>query len=623
MCVIPLAGAGISHGALRPFRYSFGSMEQAVKSAVADARLTLAEVLDWMVEDALVPAEAVEALKKERRHHRGNQHPLCVVAEQRWKKGAALLTLESLCEWLANRLGLEYLHIDPLKIDFTAVTEVMSSAYATRFRILPVGLSAKEAVIATAEPNVRDWEPELARIIKRDIKRVIANPLDIERFQIEFYNLAKSIKGAKKTAAASSGLSNFEQLVELGKSDKQLDANDAHVVRVVDWLWQYAFEQRASDIHVEPRRDHGIVRFRIDGVLHQVYQIPASVLAAMTSRIKILARMDVVEKRRPQDGRIKTRTPELGDIELRISTLPIAFGEKLVMRIFDPEVLVRDFRDLGFSEEDLRRWNEMSGRPNGIVLVTGPTGSGKTTTLYSTLKSLATPEVNVCTIEDPIEMVEPSFNQMQVQQQIDLGFAEGVRALMRQDPDIIMVGEIRDLETAEMAIQSALTGHLVLSTLHTNDAPSAVTRLLELGVPPYLLNATLNGVMAQRLVRTLCPHCKQKIDFNRAEDHAGWDALVAPWKSNRPTKVYKPVGCLDCRMTGFLGRIGIYETLLFTSAIKTLVSEKADLTVLREQAFKEGMKPLRIGGAMKVGAGLTTVDEVLKAAPPVRDTAAR
>jgi general secretion pathway protein E len=589
---------------------------------MADARLTLAEILDWMVEDALVAPEAAEELKKERRFHRGNQHPLCAVAEQKWKKGTTLLTLEHLTEWLAKRLGLDYLHIDPLKIDFAAVTEVMSSAYATRFRILPVAVSAKEAVIATAEPNVRDWEPELARIIKRDIRRVIANPLDIERFQVEFYNLAKSIKGAKKTAAAS-GLSNFEQLVELGKTDKQIDANDAHVVRVVDWLWQYAFEQRASDIHIEPRREQGIVRFRIDGVLHQVYQIPAAVLAAMTSRIKILARMDVVEKRRPQDGRIKTRTPELGDIELRISTLPTAFGEKLVMRIFDPEVLVRDFRELGFSEEDQRRWNEMSGRPNGIVLVTGPTGSGKTTTLYSTLKSLATPEVNVCTIEDPIEMVEPSFNQMQVQPQIDLGFAEGVRALMRQDPDIIMVGEIRDLETAEMAIQSALTGHLVLSTLHTNDAPSAVTRLLELGVPPYLLNATLNGVMAQRLVRTLCPHCKQKIEFNRAEDHAGWDALVAPWKSNRPTKVYRPVGCLDCRMTGFLGRIGIYETLLFTSEIKNLVSEKADITALREQAFKEGMKPLRISGAMKVGAGLTTVDEILKAAPPVRDTAVR
>jgi general secretion pathway protein E len=594
-------------------------MEQAVKTGTTEGRLTLAEVLDWIVEDGIASKETAELLKKERRYYKGNLHPLSIIADQKWKKGAALLTLDALTEWLAKRVGMEYLHIDPLKIDFTGVTEVMSSAYATRFRILPVAVNSKEAVIATAEPHIRDWEPELARMIKRDIRRVIANPVDIERYQVEFYNLAKSIKGANKTHAGASGLSNFEQLVELGKSDKQIDANDAHVVRVVDWLWQYAFEQRASDIHIEPRREQGIVRFRIDGVLHQVYQIPAAVLNAMTSRIKILARMDVVEKRRPQDGRIKTRTPDVGDIELRISTLPTAFGEKLVMRIFDPEVLVRDFRELGFSEDDQKRWNEMTNRPNGIVLVTGPTGSGKTTTLYSTLKTLATPEVNVCTIEDPIEMVEASFNQMQVQPQIELGFADGVRALMRQDPDIIMVGEIRDLETAEMAVQSALTGHLVLSTLHTNDAPSAVTRLLELGVPPYLLNATLNGVMAQRLIRTLCPHCKQKTEFNRAEDHAGWDALVAPWKSNRPAHVYKPVGCLDCRMTGYMGRVGIYETLLFTSAIKGLVNEKADISALREQGFKEGMKPLRISGAMKVGAGLSTVDEILKVAPPVRD----
>jgi general secretion pathway protein E len=595
-------------------------MQQVVKKGTPEQRLALTEVLDWLVEDRLAPADAAEQLKRERRYYRGSLHPLAIVADQKWKKGATPLTLEYLSEWLAKRVGLDYLHIDPLKIDFAAVTEVMSSAYATRFRILPVAVSAGEAVIATAEPFIREWEPELARIIKRDIRRVIANPQDIERYQVEFYNLAKSIKGASKSAAVS-GLSNFEQLVELGKTDKQLDANDAHVVRVVDWLWQYAFEQRASDIHIEPRREHGVVRFRIDGVLHQVYQIPAPVLAAMTSRIKILARMDVVEKRRPQDGRIKTRTPGAGDIELRISTLPTAFGEKLVMRIFDPEVLVRDFAELGFSEEDQRRWSDMTGRPNGIVLVTGPTGSGKTTTLYSTLKSLATPEVNVCTIEDPIEMVEPAFNQMQVQPQIELGFAEGVRALMRQDPDIIMVGEIRDLETAEMAVQSALTGHLVLSTLHTNDAPSAVTRLLELGVAPYLLNATLNGVMAQRLVRTLCPHCKKKVELNRAEDHAAWDALVAPWKSNRPTKVYRPAGCLECRMTGYVGRVGIYETLVFTSALKALVAEKAEVSALREQAFKDGMKPLRISGAMKVAAGLTTIDEVLKVAPPARDPA--
>src|SRR6266850_1077121 len=531
--------------------------------------------------------------------------------------GGKFLQLETLSEWLAKRVGMEYLHIDPLKIDFAAVTDVMSSAYATRFRILPVGVTAKEAVIATAEPNVRDWEPELARMIKREIKRVIANPLDIERYQVEFYNLAKSIKGAGRAASGASGLSNFEQLVELGKSDKPVDANDAHVVRIVDWLWSYAFEQRASDIHVEPRREQGIVRFRIDGVLHQVYQIPASILAAMTSRIKILARMDVVEKRRPQDGRVKTRTLVGEEVELRISTLPTAFGEKLVMRIFDPEVLVRDFKELGFSEEDHKRWQEMTNRPNGIVLVTGPTGSGKTTTLYSTLKTLATPEVNVCTIEDPIEMVESAFNQMQVQPQIELGFAEGVRALMRQDPDIIMVGEIRDLETAEMAVQSALTGHLVLSTLHTNDSASAITRLLELGVPAYLLNSTILGVMAQRLVRTLCKHCKEKVAYESGrEGDLSWEEFVAPWKAKRPAHIYRPVGCLECRNTGYTGRIGLYEILLLSPEVKRLVNAEADVAKIRDQAYKEGMKPLRISGAMKVAMGLTTLEEVLKVAPP-------
>jgi general secretion pathway protein E len=600
-------------------------MAQAATAPAAERRLTLPELIDWLVEDGAVARGPAEQLKKERRYWRGAQHPLAMIAAEKWKDARAPhkpLTLDALAEWLAQRVDMEYLHIDPLKIDFSAVTEVMSGAYASRFRILPVALSPKEAVVATAEPYVREWEPEIGRVIQRTIKRVIANPQDIERYQVEFYNLARSVKGANRGAAGASGLSNFEQLVELGSANKTLDANDAHVVRVVDWLWQYAFEQRASYIHIEPRREVGLVRFRIDGVLHQVYQIPASVLAAMTSRIKILGRMDVVEKRRPQDGRIKTRTADGDEVELRLSTLPTAFGEKLVMRIFDPEVLVRDFRELGFSEDDHRRWKEMTERPNGIVLVTGPTGSGKTTTLYSTLKSLATPEVNVCTIEDPIEMVEQAFNQMQVQSGIDLGFAEGVRALMRQDPDIIMVGEIRDLETAEMAVQSALTGHLVLSTLHTNDAPSAVTRLLELGIAPYLLNATFNGVMGQRLLRTLCPHCKQPMELNRAEDQAAWDALVAPFKSTRPASVYKPVGCLECRMTGYVGRVGIYETLLHTPAIKQMITASADLAAVREQAMKEGMKPLRVSGAMKVAAGLTTIDEVLKVAPPVRENTA-
>jgi len=592
---------------------------KAVDPKASERRLSITEYLDWLVEDKMVSVEDADRMKKERRYYRGAQHPLSIIADQKWKNQQPPnkpLALETLTEWMAKRVGMEYRHIDPLKIDFSGVTEVMSSTYATRFKILPIQVTSKEVVVAVCEPYIRDWEPELKRIIKLDIKRVIANPVDIERYQIEFYNLAKSMKGAASRVSGTSGVTNFEQLVELGAANKTFDANDAHIVKVVDWLWSYAFEQRASDIHVEPRREFGIVRFRIDGVLHQVYQIPASVLAAMTSRIKILSRMDVVEKRRPQDGRIKTRTLAGEEVELRLSTLPTAFGEKLVMRIFDPEVLVRDFRELGFSEEDSTRWKDMTERPNGIVLVTGPTGSGKTTTLYSTLKQLATVDVNVCTVEDPIEMVEGSFNQMQVNNAIDLGFADGLRALMRQDPDIIMVGEIRDLETAEMAVQASLTGHLVLSTLHTNDAPSAVTRMMELGIKPYLVNATLNGVMAQRLVRILCPHCKQKVELHRAEDVSAWEGLVAPWKANRPAAVYKPVGCLECRMTGFVGRVGIYETLLCTGALKEIISATGDLGKIREQAYREGMKPLRISGAMKVAAGYTTIEEVLKTAPP-------
>ena len=507
------------------------------------------------------------------------------------------------------------LHIDPLKIDFTAVTDVMSSAYATRFGILPVQVNASELVVATTEPFLRDWEGEIGGIIKKRIRRVIASPTDVARYLVEFYNLARSVKKAAQLGGQSAGLSSFEQLVELGRSNRQFDANDQHIVNIVDWLWQYAFEQRASDIHIEPRRELGIVRFRIDGVLHQVYQIPMSVMAAMVSRITSLGRMDLEEKRRPQDGRIKTRTADGLEAELRLSTLPTAFGEKLVMRIFDPEVLVRNFTDLGFSVEDESRWKAMSASPNGIILVTGPTGSGKTTTLYSTLKQLATPAVNVCTIEDPIEMVEPAFNQMQVQKAIDLDFAEGVRALMRQDPDIIMVGEVRDLETAEVTIQAALTGHLVLSTLHTNDAPAAVTRMLDLGMPSYLISATVLGVMAQRLVRVLCPSCK-KASPATPEDEAMWDRLVAPWKANRPSQFHHPVGCLDCRMTGYRGRVGIYEILMLSPDMKQAISDSADVAKIRDLAYREGMKPLRISGAMKVAAGVTTLAEVFKVAPP-------
>ncbi len=396
---------------------------------------------------------------------------------------------------------------------------------------------------------------------------MIVNPVEIARYTTEFYALSRSVRNATKMGE-SSALANFEQLVELGKSSKQLDANDSGVVQVVDWLWQYAFDQRASDIHLEPRRERSVIRFRIDGVMHTVYQLPPGVMSAMIARVKLLGRMDVVEKRRPLDGRIKVRNLPGDEVEMRLSTMPTAFGEKMVMRIFDPDTTVKTLESLGFGSHDGKRWEELVSRPHGIILVTGPTGSGKTTTLYSTLRRLATDEVNVCTIEDPIEMIQPAFNQTQVQPLIDLNFAEGLRALMRQDPDIIMVGEIRDLQTADMAIQASLTGHLVFSTLHTNDSASAITRLIDLGVAPYLIGSTLIGVLAQRLVRTLCPTCKvPDEEVTRETLHE----VVKPWRLNGGVRPYKAVGCLECRMTGYRGRAGLYELLTVSDAARNFI----------------------------------------------------
>ena len=584
-------------------------------SSAPDRLLDLNDLLRELVSQGyLTQATAEQCLTIRRSAVNNQQHPLEFIASQQLddlRHPGKKLELEHLTVWLAALANQPYLRIDPLKIDVAAVTPLMSYAFAQRHKILAVAVDKDAVTIASAQPFVHKWESDLMHVLKRPIKRVVANPGDIQRFTVEFFRLAKSVSGANSIDQKLSNFGNFEQLLKLGASDQEPDANDSHIVNIVDWLFQYAFQQRASDIHIEPRREQGSVRFRIDGVLHTVYQFPPQVTMAIVSRLKSLGRMNIAEKRKPQDGRVKTKTPDGGEVELRLSTLPTAFGEKMVMRIFDPEVLLKSFDQLGFSPDDLRRWEFMTAQPNGIILVTGPTGSGKTTTLYTTLKKLATSEVNLCTIEDPIEMVEPAFNQMQVQANIDLTFASGVRALMRQDPDIIMVGEIRDLETAEMAIQAALTGHLVLSTLHTNDAPSAITRLLELGVPHYLLKATLLGVMAQRLVRTLCPHCK--VPHEIAEDD--WQSLTKPWSSPVPTGAHKAVGCLECRDTGYRGRAGVYEIMQLNDNIKTLITEGTDLVALRRQAFKEGMRSLRLSGAQKVAAGLTTIEEVLRVTP--------
>ncbi|WP_297833367.1 GspE/PulE family protein [Pseudomonas sp.] len=584
-------------------------------SVAQDRPLDLNDLLrDLVAQGFIDQSSAEDAVKLRRTAVNFQLHPLDFLAAQQFDdllRPGKKLDLETLTAWLALQSGQPYMRIDPLKINVAAVTPLMSYAFAQRHKILAVAVDRESVTIASAQPYVRAWEADLAHVLKLPIKRVIANPVDIQRLTVEFFRLAKSVSGANATDQRLSNLGNFEQLLKLGASDQEPDANDAHIVNIVDWLFQYAFQQRASDIHIEPRREQGTVRFRIDGVLHNVYQFPAQVTMAIVSRLKSLGRMNVAEKRKPQDGRVKTTTPDGGEVELRLSTLPTAFGEKMVMRIFDPEVLLKNFDQLGFSSDDLRRWQDMTQQPNGIILVTGPTGSGKTTTLYTTLKKLATSEVNLCTIEDPIEMVEPAFNQMQVQYNIDLTFASGVRALMRQDPDIIMIGEIRDLETAEMAIQAALTGHLVLSTLHTNDAPSAISRLLELGVPHYLLKATILGVMAQRLVRTLCPHCKAPI----ALDEGDWQTLTRPWQAPVPTGAHQAVGCAECRDTGYRGRAGVYEIMLMSDNVKALITSDLDLTAMRRQAFKEGMRSLRLSGAQKVSAGLTTLEEVLRVTP--------
>ena len=589
------------------------SLPSAAISPKSEGRLEWRALLRWMLEDGLIDEE--QLLRTEVRFAAGSSalHPLVRLGHAgllRVSNGRAL-DLDALTEWLAARAKLPYLRIDPLKVDVGRVSDVMSVAYAEAKRCLPVLVGLNEVTIATSEPFDTAWVAQIESHMRKPIKLVVANPLEIARLTTEFFTLARSVRAAAK-AGESAQVASFEQLVELGRSNKQLDANDQGVVQVVDWLWQYAFDQRASDIHLEPRREMGVIRFRIDGVLHTVYQLPPTVMSAMTSRIKLLGRMDVVERRRPLDGRIKTRNPAGDEVEMRLSTLPTAFGEKMVMRIFDPDTAVKDLSMLGFSSHDNERWEKLVTQPHGIILVTGPTGSGKTTTLYSTLKRLATDEVNVCTIEDPIEMIEPAFNQTQVQTVLDFGFAEGLRALMRQDPDIIMVGEIRDLATAEMAIQAALTGHLVFSTLHTNDAVSAITRLTDLGVPSYLISATLIGVLAQRLVRTLCHHCKEP-DPSVTRDTL--NEMLKHWRMSGGVKPYKPVGCIECRHTGYRGRAGLYELLTVGESVKAHLHPTPDTSALRRQAMQEGLRPLRLAGAMKVAEGLTTLEEILRSTP--------
>lgn len=581
-------------------------------------RQFMASVARQWLKTGIINQQAAARLLEKSQVKSSTVHPYVSIVDNKItnQKTGKPITLEFVTQWVAKANKLPYQKIDPTKINVNQVTQIISQGYARQHQILPIGIDSKTIQIAVANPAQTEWLSDIQKIHNQKIERVHVNPIDLQRLLYEFYGVNRQVQSAKRRHLGKTNdpVLNLEQLVKLG-SNKDIHADDQHVIGLVDWLLQYAFEQRASDIHLEPKRDEALVRFRIDGKLMKVYDLPPSVMSAVTSRIKILSRIDVAEKRRPQDGRIKTLSENGREIELRVSTMPTTFGEKCVMRIFDPEAVVVNYRDLGFSESEAATWERMINRPHGIVLVTGPTGSGKTTTLYSTLKQLATPEVNVSTVEDPIEMVDGVLNQMQVNPKIGLHFADGVRTLLRQDPDIIMVGEIRDLETAKMAVQASLTGHLVLSTLHTNDAPSAINRLLDLGVPDYLLRSTLAGIIAQRLIRLLCPHCKKshKVDAEK------WVSMVHPYDLSPPKELFEAVGCDECRNTGYHGRTGVFEMMPVDAEIRKNIKKDTPSEVITKIAYGQGMLPLRVAIAELLQAGKTSLEEAIRLAPPSMD----
>ncbi len=516
------------------------------------------------------------------------------------------ITEELMMKHIARHFEIPFLKIDPLKLDSDVVTKIISRPYAIRHQLVPINVSGNTLTIATSNPFQREGLDRIRQSKGYDIKLVVSLRSDIMKIITEFYGFQFSITAAQDELSLQNDLGNLEQYVKL-KSIQELAANDEHIINAVEYLLHYAYSQRASDIHVEPKREHCLVRFRIDGVLHNIHKMPKAVFPAIASRIKTLSRMDIAEKRRPQDGRIKT-VQDGKEIELRVSTLPVAFGEKIVMRIFDPGILMQGIDDLGFTTRELDSFRSMISQPYGLILVTGPTGSGKTTTLYSALKTLSTADVNLTTIEDPVEMVYEAFNQITIQPQIGITFASCLRTILRQDPDIIMVGEIRDIETAENAIQAALTGHLVLSTLHTNDAASTVTRLLDLGVQPFLINSILTGVVAQRLVRKVCKHCSQLYDLS--EEECGLLG-ISPEEAGKG-EVVIGAGCPQCRGTGYMGRTGIFEVIEVSDKIKKAVESQATPDKIKSIAIHEGLTTLRESAVDKLLKGITTVEEIVR-----------
>jgi len=523
------------------------------------------------------------------------------------------LSEEAMLRAVAEHFSLPFRKLDPLELEIDTVTQTIPQTFAISHLILPLRLHDGRLEAAICAPETLAVLEEVERAIQKSITPVFSCRADIRKILADFFGFHTSISAAESQFGARDAvpvdIGNLEQFVRIAPG-QELSSSDQHIKAAVNHLFNYALEQRASDIHIEPKREACLVRFRIDGVLHNIYRLPKVVHPAISSRIKTLARMDIAEKRRPQDGRIKLSHGSEGrEAEVRVSTVPVAFGEKVVLRLQSADILFQDLNSLGFSRRDQAVYSSLTQAAHGIVLVTGPTGSGKSTTLYSTLKKIVSPERNVITIEDPVEMVDEDFNQIAVQPAIDITFATILRNILRQDPDIIMVGEIRDEDTARHAVQAALTGHLVLSTLHTNDAVSSVIRLLDLGMEPFLIASTLLGVLAQRLVRRICPSCRES--YTMPAEELRRQGLTVP--ENGELRLWRGKGCRQCRQTGYLGRMGVFEIFPMSEGMRRLVNARATTADLRQQALREGMTSLREDAWRKVRQGLTTVEEALRA----------
>ena len=488
--------------------------------------------------------------------------------------------------------------------------ETVSPRFLQEARAIPVTESDSEVVLAMTDPADAFTLQALAAATQKSIVPKLLSPTDFDTVYEKLYGSGKSSMGQIVDNIATrddeQDFGDIEQLKDL--------ASEAPVIRLVNLIINHALERRASDIHIEPFENQLIVRYRIDGVLHETESPPRRLSAAVISRIKIMATLDIAERRLPQDGRIKLRV-QGKEIDLRVSTVPTMHGESVVMRILDKGGVALDFHALGFDDDNLKVFISILDQPHGILLVTGPTGSGKTTTLYTALARLNKPDIKILTVEDPVEYQMAGINQIQVKPQIDLTFANALRSIVRQDPDVIMIGEIRDLETAQIAVQSALTGHMVLSTIHTNDAAATINRLLDMGVEDYLLTSTIVGIQAQRLVRTLCPHCKEA--YHPVEEVVKELGLLrfvrAPQVSAKPhLTMYHAKGCEHCAHTGYFGRQSIMEVLPMTDTLRSLIMRHATSSELRTAAIGEGMETIYENGLKQAVSGVTTLEEVLR-----------